>query len=190
MLVQGQNGCDTTDTRYMIVRFGNVVGSVGSVVPLFKKQIERGGPVTVTHPEMTRYFMTIPEACQLILQAGSMGEGGEIFILDMGTPIRIDDMARDLIRLSGFEPDVDIKIEHIGLRPGEKLFEELITEGEGIIPTSHEKIMVLKGKECNLDVLKGEIDQLMRLSREQHAARIKESLQGIVKEYKPADGAK
>ena len=190
MLVQGQNGCDITDTRYMIVRFGNVVGSVGSVVPLFKKQIERGGPVTVTHPEMTRYFMTIPEACQLILQAGSMGEGGEIFILDMGTPIRIDDMARDLIRLSGFEPDVDIKIEHIGLRPGEKLFEELITEGEGIIPTSHEKIMVLKGKECNLDVLKGEIDQLMRLSREQNAARIKESLQGIVKEYKPADGAK
>jgi FlaA1/EpsC-like NDP-sugar epimerase len=190
MLVQGQNGCDTTDTRYMIVRFGNVVGSVGSVVPLFKKQIERGGPVTVTHPEMTRYFMTIPEACQLILQAGSMGEGGEIFILDMGTPIRIDDMARDLIRLSGFEPDVDIKIEHIGLRPGEKLFEELITEGEGIIPTSHEKIMVLKGKECNLDVLKEEIDELMRLSREQNAARIKESLQGIVKEYKPADGAK
>jgi len=189
MLVQGQNGCDITDTRYMIVRFGNVVGSVGSVVPLFKKQIERGGPVTVTHPEMTRYFMTIPEACQLILQAGSMGEGGEIFILDMGTPIRIDDMARDLIRLSGFEPDVDIKIEYIGLRPGEKLFEELITEGEGIIPTSHEKIMVLRGRECNLDLLNGEIDELLRLSREQDAEKIKESLKEIVREYKPANSA-
>jgi FlaA1/EpsC-like NDP-sugar epimerase len=190
MLVQGQNGCGITDTRYMIVRFGNVVGSVGSVVPLFKKQIARGGPVTVTHPEVTRYFMTIPEACQLILQAGSMGEGGEIFILDMGTPIRINDMARDLIRLSGFEPDVDIKIEYIGLRPGEKLFEELITEGEGIIPTSHEKIMVLKGRECNLDVLNGEIDELLQLSREQDAEKIKESLQEVVKEYKPADAAK
>jgi FlaA1/EpsC-like NDP-sugar epimerase len=190
MLTQSQNGCETTDTRFMIVRFGNVVGSVGSVVPLFKKQIEKGGPVTVTHPEVTRYFMTIPEACQLILQAGSMGEGGEVFILEMGTPIKIDDMARDLIRLSGFEPDVDIKIEYIGLRPGEKLFEELITEGEGIIPTSHEKIMVLEGIECSLDVLNGNIDELVQLSREQDAEKIKERLQEIVPEYKPADGAK
>jgi FlaA1/EpsC-like NDP-sugar epimerase len=190
MLVQGQNGCDITDTRYMIVRFGNVVGSVGSVVPLFKKQIERGGPVTVTHPKVNRFFMTIPEACQLILQSGAMGEGGEIFILEMGTPIKIDDMARDLIRLSGFEPDVDIKIEYIGLRPGEKLFEELITEGEGIIPTSHEKIMVLRGRECNLDVLNGEIDELLRLSREQDAEKIKESLKEIVSEYKPAEDGK
>jgi FlaA1/EpsC-like NDP-sugar epimerase len=190
MLVQGQNGCGVTDTSYMIVRFGNVVGSVGSVVPLFKKQIERGGPVTVTHPEVTRYFMTIPEACQLILQAGSMGEGGEIFILDMGTPIKIDDMARDLIHLSGFEPDVDIKIGYIGLRPGEKLFEELITEGEGVIPTSHEKIMVLKGKECNLDVLNGKIDELLHLAREQDADKIKEKLREIVSEYRPANNEK
>ena len=189
MLTQSQNGCETTDTRFMIVRFGNVVGSVGSVVPLFKKQIEKGGPVTVTHPEVTRYFMTIPEACQLILQAGSMGEGGEIFILEMGTPIKIDDMARDLIRLSGFEPDVDIKIEYIGLRPGEKLSEELITEGEGIIPTSHEKIMVLEGIECNLDVLNGNVDELVQLSREQNAEKIKERLQEIVPEYKPANNA-
>jgi len=150
MLVQGQNGCGQSDTKFMIVRFGNVVGSVGSVVPLFKKQIQKGGPVTVTHPEVTRFFMTIPEACQLILQAGAMGNGGEIFILDMGTPIKISDMARDLIRLSGFEPDVDIKIEYIGLRPGEKLYEELITEGENIVPTRHKKIMVLKGIECDL----------------------------------------
>jgi len=186
MLAQGQNDCDVTNTRYMIVRFGNVVGSVGSVVPLFKRQIEKGGPITVTHPEMTRYFMTIQEACQLILQAGSMGEGGEIFLLEMGTPIKIVDMARDLIRLSGFEPDVDINIEYIGLRPGEKLYEELITEGEGVIPTSHEKIMVLKGKECNLEVLNGKIDDLVHLAREQDAEKIKKKLQEIVPEYKPA----
>jgi FlaA1/EpsC-like NDP-sugar epimerase len=187
ILVQGQNGCALSDTRFMTVRFGNVVGSVGSVVPLFKKQIEKGGPVTVTHPEITRYFMTIPEACQLILQAGSMGVGGEIFILDMGTPIRIDDMARDLIRLSGFEPDVDIRIEYIGLRPGEKLYEELITEGEGIIPTSHEKILVFKGKECNLDVLNGGIDELARLAYEQDPQKIRDKLQEIVPEYRPVE---
>ena len=186
MLAQGQNDCDVTNTRYMIVRFGNVVGSVGSVVPLFKRQIEKGGPITVTHPEMTRYFMTIQEACQLILQAGSMGEGGEIFLLEMGTPIKIVDMARDLIRLSGFEPDVDINIEYIGLRPGEKLYEELITEGEGVIPTSHKKIMVLKGKECNLDELNGKIDDLVHLAREQDAEKIKKRLQEIVPEYKSA----
>jgi FlaA1/EpsC-like NDP-sugar epimerase len=171
----------------MIVRFGNVVGSVGSVVPLFKKQIEKGGPVTVTHPDVTRYFMTIPEACQLILQAGSMGDGGEIFILDMGTPIKIDDMARDVIRLSGFEPDGDINIEYIGLRPGEKLYEELITEGEGVIPTNHEKIMVLKGIECNIDLLNGGIDELARLAYEQDAEKIRQKLQEIVPEYAPLE---
>ncbi len=183
MLVQGQNGCNLSKTRFMIVRFGNVVGSVGSVVPLFKKQIEKGGPVTVTHPEVTRFFMTIPEACQLILQTGVMGNGGEIFILDMGTPIKIDDMARDLIRLSGFEPEVDIKIEYIGLRPGEKLFEELITEGENIVPTHHEKIMVLKGIECNLQQLNGEIDDLIHFAEEQDAEQIKMILKRIVLDY-------
>jgi FlaA1/EpsC-like NDP-sugar epimerase len=189
MLVQGQNGCGLSDTKFMIVRFGNVVGSVGSVVPLFKKQIQRGGPVTVTHPDVTRFFMTIPEACQLILQAGSMGEGGEIFILDMGTPIKIADMAKDLIRLSGFEPDVDIKIEYVGLRPGEKLYEELITEGENIVPTHHEKIMVLKGIECDLQLLNGKLDELAQLAGEQVGDRIKSKLKEIVPEYDSKAGA-
>jgi FlaA1/EpsC-like NDP-sugar epimerase len=185
MLVQGQNGCGLSDTKFMIVRFGNVVGSVGSVVPLFKKQIQKGGPVTVTHPDVTRFFMTIPEACQLILQAGAMGNGGEIFILDMGTAIKIDDMARDLIRLSGFEPDVDIKIEYVGLRPGEKLYEELITEGENIVPTRHEKIMVLKGIECDLELLNGKIDKLVHFAVEQDGEKVKLKLKEIVSEYKP-----
>jgi len=185
MLIQNQNGCGLSHTQFIIVRFGNVVGSVGSVVPLFKKQIQKGGPVTVTHPKVTRYFMTIPEACQLILQACSMGIGGEIFLLDMGTSIKIDDMARDLIRLSGFEPDVDINIEYIGLRPGEKLYEELIIEGEGVVPTNHEKIMVLKGKNCNLPILNGKIDDLIQISMTQDAKKIKAKLKEIVPEYRP-----
>jgi FlaA1/EpsC-like NDP-sugar epimerase len=187
MLVQSQNGCGLSNTRYMIVRFGNVVGSVGSVIPLFQKQIKNGGPVTVTHPEVTRFFMTIPEACQLILQAGAMGNGGEIFILDMGTPIKIADMAKDLIRLSGFEPDLDLKIEYIGLRPGEKLYEELITEGEGILPTGHEKIMVLSGAECNLQMLNGNIDEIIQLARNQNILQIKSKLKDILPEYTPQD---
>jgi FlaA1/EpsC-like NDP-sugar epimerase len=186
LLVQNQNGCGLGRTKFITVRFGNVVGSVGSVVPLFKKQIERGGPVTVTHPEVTRYFMTIPEACQLILQAGAMGEGGEIFILDMGTPVKIVDMAKDLIRLSGFEPDVDIKIEFVGLRPGEKLFEELITSGEGIVPTSHEKILVLRGQTCDQDRLNAVIEDLTKLAEEQNGAGIRAKLQEIVEDYRPA----
>ncbi|MFH1977164.1 MAG: nucleoside-diphosphate sugar epimerase/dehydratase [Pseudomonadota bacterium] len=187
MLVQSQNGCGLSNTRFLIVRFGNVIGSVGSVVPLFKKQIEKGGPVTVTHPDVTRYFMTIPEACQLILQTGAMGNGGEIFLLDMGTPIKIVDMAKDLIRLSGFVPDEDIKIEYVGLRPGEKLYEELITEGEGIVPTSHEKIMTLKGLDCSLDILNGNIEELTRLSEDQDHNKIKQLLKKIVPEYMPAE---
>ncbi len=190
MLVQGHGSCNA-GTRFMIVRFGNVVGSVGSVVPLFKKQIEKGGPVTVTHPDVTRYFMTIPEACQLILQAGTLGNGDgndvDIFIFDMGTPIKIVDMARDLIRFSGFEPDVDIKIEFVGLRPGEKLYEELITGDEGIVPTTHEKIMVLRGKGPDLDSLKANIHQLLVFAEDQDTDKIKGKLMEVVAEYKPAN---
>lgn len=174
-------------TKFMAVRFGNVVGSSGSVIPLFKKQIARGGPVTVTHPEVTRFFMTIPEAVQLILQAGAMGRGGEIFILDMGTPIKIADMARDLIRLSGFEPGKDIEIKFTGLRPGEKLYEELIVVGEEIARTSHEKILVLNhdGYSITKDDLENSISQLLALAEARDAAGIKRKLKEIVPEYTP-----
>jgi len=185
LLVQGQKGLAAKGARFMSVRFGNVVGSVGSVIPLFKRQIERGGPVTVTHPEMIRYFMTIQEACQLILQAGAMGKGGEIFILDMGRPVKIADMARDLIRLSGLEPDVDIEIKYIGPRPGEKLYEELITEGEGIVPTEHEKIMVLMGGNQDQSALNSAIDELVKLAYEQDMEGIIAKLKEIVPEYRP-----
>ena len=186
MLIQCHDHHQENKTKCAIVRFGNVVGSVGSVVPLFRKQIELGGPVTVTHPDVTRYFMTIPEACQLILQAGALcSDQAEVFVLDMGQPIKIAEMARDLIRLSGFEPDVDIKIDYIGLRPGEKLYEELITEGEGIVRTSHEKIMALRGDVCNLMHLNTKIKKLTKLSAEQNTEKIKDTLKEIVTDYQP-----
>lgn len=183
-------------TRMMAVRFGNVVGSAGSVVPLFRRQIEAGGPVTVTHPEVTRYFMTIPEASQLILQAGALGAGGEVFLLEMGTPVKIADMARDLIRLSGKEPDRDIQIVYSGLRPGEKLYEELITEGEGIVGTEHEDIMVLRAMDCfngcgdqngYRERLMRQLDELYQIADTFDACAIKAKLNEIVPEYVPQD---
>lgn len=172
------------NTRFMGVRFGNVLGSSGSVIPLFTRQIERGGPVTVTHPEVTRYFMLAEEAAQLILQAGAMGEGGEIFILKMGQPIKIADMARELIRLCGKEPDTEIKIEFIGLRAGEKLYEELITEGEGIVATLHEKIMVLKsGTHPLCPQLHAQLQALTSLAAQQNSLGIKNVLHEMVDEY-------
>ncbi len=184
------------DTRLMAVRFGNVVGSSGSVIPIFRRQIEQGGPVTVTHPEINRYFMTIPEAAQMILQAGAMGEGGEVFILRMGIPVKIADMARDLIRLSGKEPDVDIKIIFTGLRDGEKLYEELITVGEDILPTGHEKIMVLRSNyqpgEGNIlqesrKILGNKIDELTEDALRHDSRAIKKILKEIVPEYTPQE---
>lgn len=139
-----QNADKTSNTKFVAVRFGNVLGSRGSVVPIFEEQIKKGGPVTVTHPKMKRYFMTIPEAVQLVIQAGSMADGGEIFILDMGKSVKIVDLARDMIKLSGLEPDKDIEIKFTGVRPGEKLFEELLTEQEGVASTTHKRIFVAK----------------------------------------------
>ncbi|MGQ9918789.1 MAG: polysaccharide biosynthesis protein, partial [Bryobacteraceae bacterium] len=132
--------------RVLSVRFGNVLGSSGSVVPIFQKQIAEGGPVTVTHPEVRRYFMLTEEAVQLVLQASAMGQGGEVFVLDMGELVRIADLAANMIRLAGLEPNQDIEIRYTGLRPGEKLYEEVISEGERIAPTSHEKIKVYRGE--------------------------------------------
>lgn len=185
MIVQNRNMIDKSKTQFVTVRFGNVIGSVGSVIPLFKRQIKEGGPVTVTHPEVIRYFMLIPEACQLILQAGTMGKGGEIFILEMGDPINIDHMARDLIKFSGFEPDVDIKIEYTGLRPGEKLYEELMTAQENVVSTEHNKIMILNGRKVDLGQLNGGIEMLKKEAQKRDIETLSRLFKKIVPEYEP-----
>ena len=174
-------------TRFVTVRFGNVLGSNGSVIPIFKQQIAAGGPVTVTHPDMQRYFMTIPEASQLVLQAGAMGSGGEIFILDMGEPVKIVDLARDLITLSGFRPDEDIEIKFNGVRPGEKLFEQLSTDAEHADKTKHPKIFIGRvASPAWAEVLHG-IDALIALVDSGDPARIRRELHGMVPEYSGAD---
>ncbi|WP_228409347.1 polysaccharide biosynthesis protein, partial [Chryseobacterium sp. HMWF001] len=144
LFVQSLQNVEGNKTKFITTRFGNVLGSNGSVIPYFKKQIEAGGPVTITHPDIVRYFMTIPEACELVLQAGTMGHGGEIFVFDMGEPVKILDLARRMIKLSGFEPNIDIKIIYTGLRPGEKLYEELLSDDAKTLPTHNEKIMISK----------------------------------------------
>ena len=151
MYVQGLSAEKNHSTRFITTRFGNVLGSNGSVILRFKDQIEKGGPVTVTHPNITRYFMTIPEACQLVLEAGSMGNGGEVFVFDMGSPVKIADLAKKMIRLYGMIPNIDINITYSGLRPGEKLYEELLTDGENTIKTYHDKILIAKVREVDFE---------------------------------------
>jgi FlaA1/EpsC-like NDP-sugar epimerase len=181
MYIQDLN--NTSTTRFVTVRFGNVLGSNGSVVPIFKQQIAAGGPVTVTHPEMRRYFMTIPEASQLVLQAAAMGEGGEIFVLDMGEPVKIVDLARELITLSGFRPGEDIEIEFAGLRPGEKLFEELSIEGENMLQTRHPKIAVWRNIPKERETLRNSIEQLIATAPSQDRKKIVDAIRQLVPEF-------
>jgi FlaA1/EpsC-like NDP-sugar epimerase len=174
-------------TRFVSVRFGNVLGSNGSVVPIFKAQIASGGPVTITHPDMRRYFMTTPEAVQLVLQASTMGKGSEIFVLDMGEPVRILDLARNMIRLSGHEPDVEIPIRVIGLRPGEKLYEELSAASDQVRPTCHEKIMIFCGRTLQHQVLEKWIGELRELVALRDDSAVLAHMLEIVPEYRPSD---
>ena len=179
-----QNGALKPQTKFITTRFGNVLGSNGSVIPRFKAQIQKGGPVTVTHPDITRYFMTIPEACRLVLEAGSMGNGGEIFIFDMGKSVKIVELAKKMIRLSGLIPNEDIAIEYSGLRPGEKLYEELLNDLENTIPTHHDKIMVAKVREYDFQTINDHIEELINLSCEYKDRQVVVKMKQIVPEYK------
>ena len=180
MFVQSMNG--TCKTRFVAVRFGNVLGSRGSVIPLFKKQIAKGGPVTVTHPDMKRYFMTIPEASQLVLQAGAMAKGGEVFVLDMGEPVKICDLAKTLITLSGLTPEKDIEIKYTGLRPGEKLFEELLSAEDGTEETCHEKIFTAKLKKVSKEKMDMWVQKLLEQADEENVVGM---LKKVVPTYTP-----
>lgn len=183
LIINAYNGKGVTE--FVAVRFGNVLGSNGSVIPLFKKQIAEGGPVTVTDPEVTRYFMTIPEACQLVLQAGSMAKGGEVFILDMGEPVKIADLARNLIYLSGFKPDEDIKIEYTGLRPGEKLYEELLINDGNATATKHEKIYVEIPPQYDMAKLHAQLEVFMNALYTKDDEQIVAALRENVPSYQP-----
>lgn len=173
-------------TKFTTVRFGNVLGSNGSVIPIFKEQISKGGPITVTDPDIMRYFMTIPEATQLVLQAGCIGNGGEIFVLDMGDPVRIVDLAEELIRLSGLVPYEDIDIVFTGLRPGEKLFEELLIKGEGIKPTSHDKIKIASAVSSDINSVKIALEDFSALTKTSDIEGIMEGLKNLVPEFSPS----
>jgi len=172
-----------SETRFITTRFGNVLGSNGSVIPLFTKQIETGGPVTITHPKVTRFFMTIPEACQLVLEAGTMGHGGEIFIFDMGKSVKIVDLAKKMIKLSRLTLGKDIQIVYTGLRPGEKLFEELLNNEENTLPTYHPQIMIAKDKECVPEVVSKEVDELLQLLNKKDNFIIVKKMKDIIPEY-------
>lgn len=170
-------------TKFITTRFGNVLGSNGSVVPLFTEQIAKGGPITITHPDIIRYFMTIPEACQLVLEAGAMGNGGEIFIFDMGKPVKIIDLANKMIRLAGLIPEKDIQIKIVGLRPGEKLYEELLNDSAKTLPTHHKKIMIAKEIKDDYDQLKIEIEDLIRLAELYKKQEMVAVMKAIVPEF-------
>lgn len=172
--------------KFVSVRFGNVLGSNGSVIPIFKEQIAAGGPVTVTHPEMSRYFMTIPEASQLVLQASTLGQGGEIFVLDMGDPVKISDLARNLILLSGLRPGEDIEIQYTGMRPGEKLFEELHLHDENTIDGGHEKIKVFAGQTLGHAEAERLVDSLRDICEERDLGRLVLAIKKVVPDYSPS----
>ena len=174
---------NTSKTKFITTRFGNVLGSSGSVIPRFRKQIEAGGPITVTHPEITRYFMTIPEACQLVLEAGYMGNGGEIYVFDMGKSVKIIDLAKKMIRLSGFTLGKDIQIVYTGLRPGEKIYEELLNDQENTVPTHHSKIMIGKVRNYDFNMVKNSIDELLELYNFQNQTAIVAKMKEIVPEF-------
>jgi FlaA1/EpsC-like NDP-sugar epimerase len=180
-----QNLNSRCDTAFITTRFGNVLGSAGSVVPLFKQQIEAGGPVTVTHAEITRYFMTIPEAVSLILQAATIGHGGEIFVLDMGKPVKIKSLAEQMIRLAGFTPNKDIDIVYTGLRPGEKLFEELFHEAEALQGTKHPKIMLSNAREVDWDEVQVHLKEIKEACLKRDVPALIKLLQQLVPEFKP-----
>jgi FlaA1/EpsC-like NDP-sugar epimerase len=170
-------------TRFITTRFGNVLGSNGSVIPRFKAQIQKGGPITVTHPEITRYFMTIPEAVHLVLEAGTMGIGGEIFIFDMGEPVKITDLALKMIKLAGLQPEKDIKIVYTGLRPGEKLYEELLNDGENTMPTYHEKIKISQVIDYDYEQVLADIDELLTLNKWNDVVAVVNKMKEIVPEF-------
>lgn len=184
LFVQSLQNIEGNKTKFITTRFGNVLGSNGSVIPLFKRQIEHGGPVTITHPEIVRYFMTIQEACELVLQAGTMGVGGEVFVFDMGEPVKIIDLARRMIKLSGFEPDIDIKIIFSGLRPGEKLYEELLTDHARNLPTPNEKIMVSKDPDMDYEDINRLVMALSEALRKKEKFEVVKILKNIVPEFK------
>lgn len=174
----------TNTTKFITTRFGNVLGSNGSVIPYFKKQIENGGPVTITHPDITRYFMTIPEACELVLQAATMGSGGEIYVFDMGKPVKILDLAKRMIKLSGFEPNVDIKLIFTGLRPGEKLYEELLSDDAKTLPTHHEKILISKDPCVEFETIDVLINTIAKAALRKNKLEVVQLLKVIVPEFK------
>ncbi|HEY1033314.1 MAG TPA: UDP-N-acetylglucosamine 4,6-dehydratase family protein, partial [Flavipsychrobacter sp.] len=170
-------------TKFVTTRFGNVLGSNGSVIPIFKSQLEKGGPITVTHPEITRYFMTIPEACQLVIEAGVMGRGSEIFVFDMGEPVKISDLAKKIIKLAGKEPELDIKIVYTGLRPGEKLYEELLNNSENVVPTYHDKIMIAKVPEYDYEAVKDKVDRLIASAQRHYTLETVGLMKELVPEF-------